>query len=114
MAQKYLEKELESYFEKKLDELNIFHIKGESHGRKGYPDRTIFAFAELHVELKVGKEGKSYYKQTKIQKKWQNRIERSNGKYYLLEGYEQVDKFLALLRARKALDGDEWCGGLDD
>ena len=29
---------------------------------------TIFAFDELHVELKVGKEGKSYYKQTKNSK----------------------------------------------
>lgn len=98
MAQDVLEKTLENLFKRLLDEKHIFHIKGISRGVKGFPDRKVFADNIYYVELKVGKEGGSYYKQTKMQKWWQDKIEKSNGHYVLLTGEQEIILFVNQLK----------------
>lgn len=95
MKQTVLETSLEKLFCDLLDNKKIFHLKGIARGVKGFPDRQVFANKIIYVELKVGKEGGSYYKQTKMQKWWQNKIERSNGTYVLLTGEKEIRDFVA-------------------
>ncbi len=99
MAQSILEKKVEDHLIKRLDEMGIFHIKGKSVGLKGYPDRLVFAQEIFFVELKVGKEGGTYYTQTKMQKFWQKKIEASSGHYVLITGIKEVDDFVSKLKA---------------
>lgn len=91
---KWSETELENHLESLLDAKGIFHIKGISRGLKGFPDRQIFAHKIFYVEVKLGKELGSYYKQTKMQKWWQKTIEASNGNYVLLTGIKEVEDFV--------------------
>lgn len=98
MAQLILEETLENFFKKLLDEKGIFHIKGISRGVKGFPDRKVFAEEIYYVELKVGKENGSYYTQTKMQKWWQDKIEKSNGRYVLLTGKNEIIQFVNNLK----------------
>lgn len=97
------EDDLEDYFCKQLDKLEIFHKKGKAKGQKGYPDREVFieGIDIEYVELKLGKEHKSYYKQSPMQKWWQRKIEGCNRVYILLEGKTQVDDYIDGLKTRK-------------
>jgi ribosomal protein S17E len=97
VKQKILENKIEGYLIKLLNEKGIFHFKGKVDGLKGYPDRTVLADFEYHVETKVSKEYLSYYKQTPMQKWWQKKFENSNAKYILLEDFEEVENFVAKL-----------------
>lgn len=92
------EKELEKYFGKLLDKQKIFHFKGNPGGLKGYPDRLVFADKIYFCEIKLGKEEGSYYKQSPMQKWWQNKIEQSNGTYVLLVGKNQIESFVDKLK----------------
>lgn len=92
------EKELEMYFGKLLDKEKIFHFKGNPGGLKGYPDRLVFADKIYFCEIKLGKSEGSYYKQTPMQKWWQDKIEKSNGTYILLIGKEQIESFVDKLK----------------
>lgn len=92
------EKELEMYFGKLLDKEKIFHFKGNPGGLKGYPDRLVFADKIYFCEIKLGKSEGSYYKQTPMQKWWQDKIEKSNGTYILLIGKEQIESFVGKLK----------------
>jgi hypothetical protein len=100
MKQTLLEKTLEKSFNDHLDLLEIFHVKGQAQGKRGYPDKKVYHDRIYHVELKVGKEHGSYYKQLPMQKWWQRRIEKSNGIYILLEGQMQVDGFIEYLKSK--------------
>lgn len=97
MAQSILEKKVEDYLVALLDAKGIFHVKGKPVGLKGYPDRQIFSNEIYYVEVKVGKALGSYYKQTKTQKFWQEKIEKSNGNYRLLTGFDEVKAFVTSL-----------------
>lgn len=101
MAQKVLEKELENYFKKLLDEYDIQHFKGNPYNLKGFPDRMVFGDEIYFVEIKVGKDGGSYYEQTPTQKYWQKLISRSLGNYVLLTGKEEIEEFVE--KIKKAL-----------
>jgi len=92
------EKELEQYFGKLLDKQKIFHFKGNPGGLKGYPDRLVFADKIYFCEIKLGKSEGSYYKQTPMQKWWQDKIENSKGTYVLLIGKEQIEYFVDKLK----------------
>jgi hypothetical protein len=98
MAQSVLEKKVEKLLTDMLDRNEIFHIKGNPIGLKGFPDRLIFAHELYFVEVKVGKELGSYYKQTKMQKFWQKKIEESNANYRLLTGFKEVRAFMEFLK----------------
>lgn len=89
---------LEKYFTDALEDIGIKTIKGNSKGIKGFPDRIVFAHQIFYIELKVGKEGGSYYKQTPMQKYWEKIITKSNGLYRLLEGQKQVDDFIFMIK----------------
>jgi len=93
-----LESVLEKHLKDALDKLKIDHIKGNSRGLKGYPDKLVFAHQIFFVELKVGKEGGSYYKQQPMQKYWQRIIEKAGGTYLLLVGLQQVDEFIEMIK----------------
>ena len=95
MSQKILEEDLETLFTDLLEEKDIFNVKGISRGLKGFPDRMVFSDNVYFVELKVGKEGGSYYKQTKMQFRWQCTINGSNGYYVLLVGEQAIRDFVA-------------------
>ncbi len=101
MSQSILEKQVEDYLIKLLDEKGIFHFKGKVEGLKGYPDRTILSDREYHAETKVGKNGGSYYKQTPLQKWWQRKFERANSVYVLLTGFKEVEDFVATLPSER-------------
>ena len=98
MSQTLLELKLERVFNRIFDEANfndedLMNIKGNPEGLKGFPDRIVFADEIYWVEIKVGKEHGSYYKQTPTQKKWQLWIETSGGIYVLLEGRIMVERW---------------------
>jgi hypothetical protein len=96
-----LETQVEAHLCKLLDEKGIFHFKSKPIGLKGYPDRTVLADYEYHVEVKVGKELGSYYKQTPTQKWWQKMFENSNAKYVLLTGFKEVEDFVSKIGVQK-------------
>ena len=81
-----------------LQKMNVFTIKGNPQGLKGYPDREIYAHELFKAELKLGKEHGSYYKRTKMQVKWDKQITQSGGKYVLLVGLTEVNAFLQMIR----------------
>jgi hypothetical protein len=91
------EKELERYLGKLLDKKNIFHFKGNPGGLKGYPDRLVFSDKIYFCEIKKG----SYYKQTPMQKWWQDKIEKAGGEYRLLTGKTQIELFVVTLKSEK-------------
>lgn len=94
-APKKSEKDLlEDYLVERLDKHNIFHIKGNPKGAKGFPDRMVFAKMIYFVELKLGKENNSYYKQTPMQKKWQDQIEQTGNFYLLLQSRAEIEDFI--------------------
>ncbi len=95
--QTVLESKVEDLLTKLLDAKGIFYYKGKPIGLKGYPDRVIFSDKIYYVEVKVGKELGSYYKQTPTQKYWQKKIEGSKGEYRLLTGFEEVKAFVETL-----------------
>lgn len=98
MAQKILEKDLENHFKKLLDKEDIKHFKGNPYNLKGFPDRMVFADDIYFVEIKVGKDSGSYYKQTPTQKYWEKLITKSNGKYILLTGKNEIESFVEKIK----------------
>lgn len=89
---------LEDYLVDELNKYNIHHIKGNPQGAKGFPDRVIFAHKIIFVELKLGKQNKSYYEQTKMQYKWQIQIEQTKyNEYLMLETRDEIDEFVESL-----------------
>jgi hypothetical protein len=92
------ERELEQYMGKLLDKKMIFHVKGNPNGLKGYPDRLVFSDKIYFCEVKLGKSEGSYYKQTAMQKWWQDKIEKSNGVYILLTGKKEIEDFVEKLK----------------
>lgn len=98
MAQKVLERDVEMLLKNLLDKEGIFHFKGNPMNLKGYPDRMVFADEIYFVEVKVGKQGGSYYKQTPTQKYWEGMIKKSKGNYVLLTGKEEVKDFVSKLK----------------
>lgn len=95
------ERQLEQYMGKLLDKKKIFHFKGNPGGLKGYPDRLVFSDRIYFCEIKLGKEEGSYYKQTPMQKWWQNKIEQAGGNYILLVGKKEVESFVYGLQGKK-------------
>lgn len=96
-----LEKQLEKYFCDKLNAIGIVNIKMNPLGKKGIPDRLVFGDNIYYVELKLGKEHESYYKETRGQTNWGKQITQSNGFYVLLEGKSEVDKFVEKMKEAK-------------
>jgi hypothetical protein len=88
-----MEKDLEAKLIRACKKKSIKTIKGDSRNNIGYPDRIIFnhIIKEIHfVELKFG----TYYKQTVPQLEWQLIIQKSGGKYFLIEGEEQLKEYI--------------------
>jgi hypothetical protein len=90
--------DLEKHLIKLLDKEGIFHIKGNPHNLKGFPDRLVFADVIYFIELKLGKENGSYYTQTPMQKWWEKRIKDSGGIYIMLTGKQQIDSFVKQIK----------------
>lgn len=88
-----LEKNLEKKLTTACRKYGIKTVKGDSRQNAGFPDRIIFnkkAGVIHYVELKADTE----YKQTELQKHWQDIIELSGGKYLLLNGVEEVNEYI--------------------
>ena len=87
------EKALENKLQKTCKKYGIKTVKGDSRNNVGFPDRILFNpnTQQIHfIELK----NQTYYKQTPPQKKWQEMIERAGGKYFLIDGSEELEKYL--------------------
>lgn len=84
------EAQIEKEFVDKLQNFNIMAIKGNPRGLKGFPDRIIFGKYIYFVEFKAKKD--QAYKQTKMQKKWQEWITTANGRYALVEGENEAQE----------------------
>lgn len=85
---------LEDYLKSELDKRNIFNFKGNPEGLKGFPDRVVLADKIYFIELKLGKENKSYYEQTPTQKKWEEQISQSTNMYALLNTRADIDEWV--------------------
>lgn len=87
------EKELlENYLKEKLDELNIKNAHLTIPGERGVPDRIIWGHTTIYVELKLGKENKSYYKLTPLQKLWKKQLSQMcDTSYYELHTRQEID-----------------------
>ncbi len=95
MSKKKSEKELlEDYLKDELDKRNIYNFKGNSKGLKGFPDRVIMAKTIYYIELKLGEENGSYYKQSKMQKKWEQQINQTTSKYYIVYNRTEIDSLV--------------------
>lgn len=88
---------LEDYLKKALDEKNIFNFHGNPVGLKGFPDRVVFASKIYFIELKLGKENDSYYKQTKMQKKWEQQINQTKNEYFLVNTRDEIDEIVEFI-----------------
>ena len=97
-----LEKQLEKYLNDKLAAIGIVSVKLNPLGKKGIPDRLVFGDNIYYVELKLGKESGSYYKETISQSNWGKQIKQSNGYYILLEGKSEVEKFIEKMREARS------------
>lgn len=95
MARKKSEKELlEDYLVEELNKLNIYNFKGNPIGLKGFPDRVVIGKEIYFIELKLGKENKSYYEQTLMQKKWEQQINQTSSTYNILSNRDDIDKMV--------------------
>lgn len=54
----------------------------------------MFAHKIYFIELKLGKENESYYKQTPMQKKWQDQISQGVNEYYLITNRHDIDELV--------------------
>lgn len=84
------EKALENRLIKICKKNSIKTIKGFG---RGFPDRIIFvaSLRQIHyVELKNSK----YYTQTKLQQYWQKIIESAGGKYFLINGDDELNEYI--------------------
>ena len=79
-----------------LEHVNVWVfvvLKGDSSSNKGYPDRIVYHRLRgeiYYVEVK----NETYYTQQKRQQEWQEHIEASGGKYFLVDGEEQMKNFI--------------------
>lgn len=68
--------------------------KGLSAENTGFPDRIVFntIIREIHyVEIK----NKTYYQRTQRQIEWSEIIIQCGGKYFLIDGKQQMDDYIA-------------------
>ena len=62
-------------------------------GVVGFPDRIVFNTRnnEIHyIEVK----NETYYQQTELQKMWQRKIQNSGGIFLLIDGEEEMKKYI--------------------
>lgn len=105
-AKKKSEKQLlEDYLKEKLDKKNIFNFHGNPKNLKGFPDRVVFGEIVYYIELKLGKENKSYYEQTPMQNKWEKQIKQTPNKYLLLSNREDIDRWVEIIYENCLLNG---------
>lgn len=89
---KLTEKNVENMLVMACRKMGLPCLKTERLAR-GFPDRKVFNrlhYETYYIEFK----NETYYKQTRAQKKWQEIIEKSGGKYFLLDGEEETKKFI--------------------
>jgi hypothetical protein len=60
---------------------------------KGFPDRVIYNVYKGEIYF-VEVKNQTYYKQQKTQREWQKHIELSGGKYFLIDGEEEMKQFI--------------------
>lgn len=60
---------------------------------KGFPDRVVFHVFKKEIYF-IEFKNLTYYQQQETQKEWQKRIEKSGGKYFLLDGEDETRKFI--------------------
>lgn len=87
----WLENNVENYLVRKCKILGFHSVKSETI-TKGFVDRIIFAKEKgiFYVEIK----NKTNYQQKKIQKHWMNIIKQSGGKYFIIDGIEEMKQFI--------------------
>lgn len=88
---------LDDYLKSELDKKNICNFPGNPRNLKGFPDRVVFGKIVYYIELKLGKENDSYYKQTQMQKKWELQINQTNNKYFLINTRNEIDELVELI-----------------
>jgi hypothetical protein len=96
------EKALELKLLRACKKSKIIIIKGDSRNNGGFPDRIIFNY-KMNIIHYVELKNETYYKQTVLQKRWQNIIESSGGKYFLINGDTEltiyIDTFIKELKS---------------
>ena len=88
-----VENDVEDMLVKACKRLGIRCPKGKSKNNKGYPDRIVYHRIRheiYHVEVK----NQTYWEQQVLQKEWQVHIEESGGKYFLIDGVEEMKQFI--------------------
>ena len=87
------ERSLEQKFIVQCRKNKVKTMKGDARNNIGFPDRVVFIhqIKEIHfVEFK----NETYYSQTIPQKHWQDIIEKAGGKYFLINGEEEMNNYI--------------------
>jgi hypothetical protein len=95
------ERQLESRFINLCRKYKVKTIKGDSRNNVGFPDRIVFNTdtETIHyVEFK----NDTYYKQTIPQGYWQDIIEASGGRYFLINGENEMLQYVDTFIKRKS------------
>lgn len=90
---KLLEKHVEAMLVKACKIKNFRCIKGPSENNIGFPDRIVFNTEKkqiYYVEVK----NETSYKLTELQRLWLHDIVDSGGKYFLINGEEEMKEFI--------------------
>ena len=96
---------MEDYLKNELDKKNILTFMGIQRTLKGFPDRVVFGEIVYYIELKLGKENKSYYEQTPMQNKWEKQIKQTPNKYLLLSNRDDIDRWVEIIYENCLLNG---------
>lgn len=88
----YTEKKIEQLLIRACQKAKIECVKSEKIAR-GFVDRIVFNHhtGEIHfLEIKGG----FYYQQTKHQKDWEDKITKCGGKYFYINGVDEMQKYI--------------------
>lgn len=90
-----IENDVEKLLIHACKKVGIKSKKGNPQGDRGFVDRIVFhtkAHRILYVEIK----NQTYYERTRKQKKWAKTITDSGGEYFLIDGAEEMKKFIKI------------------
>lgn len=90
-----LEIDIEKMLVDACNVVGIRCIKGVAEGNKGYFDRIIYntILQEIHyIEIK----NNTYYTRNKRQKEWADIVKACKGKYFLIDGEEEMEKYIEM------------------
>lgn len=95
------ERQLETKFINLCRQYKIKTIKGDSRNNVGFPDRIVFNQHNRTIHY-IEFKNDTYYRQTIPQGYWQDIIEGSGGRYFLINGEQEMLQYVeTFIKTRK-------------